>query len=364
MCVSLGWLCGGTKVEEAADAPPHFGEPVRLENQKADDQQAEDDGAHRREEDRELRVVGQKVEHELEQLGHHGHEHRAQDAAKDGAHSTDDDGREEEDRHQQRKALGRDHAKEVGPQPPGHAGIERRQTERQQFVAQQRDAQHLGRDVAVADGDEGAADARSEKVGRAQQHQEGDWHDQPVEAERGLQRQAEQARRRHAQAAGAAREFEVGEQEVRNERGCDGGDGQVKALDAQRGNAHHDAAEHGHDATRQDVDQKGRTHLGLEDGHGVRAQAHEGGLSQAHKAGIAGEDVEPRGAGHIDADQAGQVEPVVAGHEGKQHEQGGGHDQPGLLRARVEQRRVGDVGFLEGADAHQSRSISCVPKRP
>src|SRR3990167_836339 len=36
----------GPQVEEAADAPPHLGQAVRLEHQEADDQQAEDDGAH------------------------------------------------------------------------------------------------------------------------------------------------------------------------------------------------------------------------------------------------------------------------------------------------------------------------------
>ncbi len=140
-----------------------------------------------------LVAAGQQVEHQLEQLRHHGHEDRAQDAAQDGAHAADDDGGQEEDRHQQRKALGRDHAEEVGPQAAGHAGVERRQAERQQLVAQQRNAQHLGRDVAVADGDEGAAHAGAEQVGRAQQHQQRDRHDQPVEAERGVQRQAEDA---------------------------------------------------------------------------------------------------------------------------------------------------------------------------
>src|SRR5690606_36149758 len=35
------------QVEKAANAPPHFCEPLRLEHQKSNDQQAEDDGAHR-----------------------------------------------------------------------------------------------------------------------------------------------------------------------------------------------------------------------------------------------------------------------------------------------------------------------------
>ena len=78
-------------MEEAADAPPHLGQAVRLEHQEADDQEAEDDGAHGREEHRVLRAVGQQVEHELEQLGHHGHEHRAENAAQDAAQHPADD---------------------------------------------------------------------------------------------------------------------------------------------------------------------------------------------------------------------------------------------------------------------------------
>src|SRR5574343_458038 len=142
MRVSLeGLACGCAQVsvaerpqmEKAAYAPPHFGKPMGLENQKADDQQAEDDGAHRRQEHCELGAVGQQVEHQLEQLGHHGHEHGAQDATQDGAHATYDDGGQEEDRHQQREALGRDHAEEVGPQAAGHPGVEGGQAERQQL---------------------------------------------------------------------------------------------------------------------------------------------------------------------------------------------------------------------------------------
>jgi hypothetical protein len=40
----------------------------------------------------------QPADDELQRLGHHGHEDRAEDAAEDAAHAADDDRGEEEDR--------------------------------------------------------------------------------------------------------------------------------------------------------------------------------------------------------------------------------------------------------------------------
>ncbi|KAG0935424.1 hypothetical protein G6F31_015927 [Rhizopus arrhizus] len=159
------------QVEEAPHAPPDFREPVGLEDQKAHDQQAEDDRAHGRHQPQRVAAHRQPANDQLEQFGHHRHEDCAKDGTQDRAHAAHDDGGQEEDRHDQRETLGCHHAKEVGPQAARHARVERRQAERQQLVAQQPDAQHLGRDVAVADGDEGPADARAKQVRRAQHHQ-------------------------------------------------------------------------------------------------------------------------------------------------------------------------------------------------
>src|SRR5256885_1370780 len=65
-------IAEGPQVEEAAQAPPHLCEPLRLEDQKDDDQQPEHHGAHGRQEDGQLRAAGQQVHDELEQLRDHG----------------------------------------------------------------------------------------------------------------------------------------------------------------------------------------------------------------------------------------------------------------------------------------------------
>src|ERR1035437_287570 len=204
-------------MEKAANAPPHFCEPMRLENQKPDDQQPEQHGAYGREEDRQLAAMGQQGDTQLEQFWHHGHEDRTQNAAQYGAHAADDDGGEEEDRHRQRKALGRDDPEKVGPQAASDAGVERRKTKRQQLVAQQWNAQHLGRDVAVTDGNEGSANPGAKQIGGTEQHQYHGGNDHPVEAKRGIQQDPKKCCRWNGETAGATRESAIGKEEMRDE---------------------------------------------------------------------------------------------------------------------------------------------------
>src|SRR5690554_1252965 len=75
------------QVEEPAHAAPHFREPMRLEDQESDDQRPEHDRAHRREHDRRI-LDRDPADDQLEQLRDHGHEHRPEDAAQDGAHAA------------------------------------------------------------------------------------------------------------------------------------------------------------------------------------------------------------------------------------------------------------------------------------
>ena len=91
-------------------------------------------------------------------------EDRAEDRAEHRAEPADDDHRQVVDRHADLELLVVRDPEEVGVEHAGDAGVERRDGEGEQFVAEDVDADDLGRDVVVANGDEGAAHPRAEEV--------------------------------------------------------------------------------------------------------------------------------------------------------------------------------------------------------
>ena len=99
-------------------APPYLGQPQRFENQKAHDQRPERRWCAPAKTEPSVAAYRQPSHHQLEELGHHGHEDRAQDGARiEPMPPTMMAARE--DRHDQREALGRDHAEEIRPQAAG-----------------------------------------------------------------------------------------------------------------------------------------------------------------------------------------------------------------------------------------------------
>jgi hypothetical protein len=151
---------------------------------------------------------------------------------------------------------------------------------------------------------------------------------------------------------------------VQHHRRGDGRDRQVQTLYPQRGQPDHQPAQHGDEAAGQQVEQHRRAQFLLQRRDRVGADAHKGGLPQAHQPGVAGEDVEPGGAGDVDRHQAGQVKPVLVGQERKAEQRDGEDGQPGVLGAAVEQRLVMAVTGACGSDTHYNLSISWVPNRP
>ena len=95
-----------------------------------------------------------------------GAQHRAEPA--------DDDHGQVVDGHADLELLVVGDAEVVGVEHAGDPGVERRDGEGQQLVAEDVDADDLGGDVLVADGDEGAADPAAHEVQRAHdgQHDE------------------------------------------------------------------------------------------------------------------------------------------------------------------------------------------------
>src|SRR3989475_9878733 len=158
----------GPKV--AADVPP---EPVQ--SLGLDDQEKDDEGAEQHEAE-----IGNQVEHGLRREedpaeglqgvadddGQQGDEDGAEDRAQHRAEAADDDHGQVVDRHADLELLVVRDAEEVRVQHAGDPGVERRDRERQELVAEDVDADDLGRDVLVAYRDERAAHPRTHQVHR------------------------------------------------------------------------------------------------------------------------------------------------------------------------------------------------------
>src|SRR5207245_7054011 len=86
--------------------------------------------------------------------------HRAEDRPE----AADDDHRHEIDREEHVEGIGRQEPDYQREEAAGHAGVERRDDERERLVRGQVDAAGLRRDLALADGQERAARPRPADV--------------------------------------------------------------------------------------------------------------------------------------------------------------------------------------------------------
>jgi hypothetical protein len=92
---------------------------------------------------------------------------------------------------------------------------------------------------AVADGDEGTADAGAEQIPGAQDDRDGERHDQEVDFGVAVEGPARERRRRDVEAADApGHAFPFAEHEAEEELGRERGDGQIEPLDPQARKAH------------------------------------------------------------------------------------------------------------------------------
>src|SRR6266436_6584637 len=154
--------------EIISDVAPQPVQPFRLHHQEKNDQDAEQgqpqigDGV--------LQVLLREqqpaviLEKPARQDRQQGNEDGAEDRAEDRAQPADDDHRQIVDRHGDLELLVIGDAEVVGVKHPGDAGVEGRDRERPQLVAEDVDADDLSGDVLVADRDEGAADPAADQV--------------------------------------------------------------------------------------------------------------------------------------------------------------------------------------------------------
>src|SRR5712664_3846227 len=175
-CLMHALLSSRTSVRErpdteiVADVPPQAVQPIRLDDQEHDDERAEQHQAE----------VGDEVEHGLrgeedpaEGLhrvadgdGEQGDEDGPEDRAQHGAEPADDDHGQVVDGDRDLELLVVGDAEEVRVEDAGDARVEGRDGEGQELVPEDVDADQLGGDVVVPDGDEGAPDAAAHEVHR------------------------------------------------------------------------------------------------------------------------------------------------------------------------------------------------------
>ena len=156
--------------------------------------------------------------------------------------------------------------------------------------------------------------------------------------------------------------------EFDDEVGGERGDGQVEALEPERGHAE-DHSDQRRDEPRGGKDEQEGNAASGERGSGVRAHREEGGVAERNLPGEPGEDVETHRGDHGDADAVADVHPVAGGEERHREQDGEEYGEQHPRHGRVEDGHVGRVGGAEVAAAHarnllQTRSMRTLPKSP
>src|SRR4029077_9492288 len=295
------------------DLEPAAVEPVRLEDNENDDDEAVDgalepggtaDGRERiRERARIADAEGasqfadatRQVVFEVaqERIDHH-HEDRAEHGAVQAADAANEDDDDELEREQQREHFRADEGHFVrieAAREPGHGGAD---GERHHLVDREIDADALRRGLAVADGDEGAAGRRAQKVERQHEHQDEETESEVVEAVAvaadGETEQLYLLDPHAVVSVGHALPARGNLLDDETERDC--GDDQIDAGNAQRRKTDERADGAGEPHRKRQVDEK-RHAVPLHVAGGIGADGKEGGVTERYLPGEAGEDQEP-----------------------------------------------------------------------
>ena len=148
----------------------------------------------------------------------------------------------------------------------------------EQLVAEDVDADDLGGDVLVADGDEGAADAAAYQVQGRQDGQRGEEQQEEIELPLRLELVTPQLRPRHLDgglgAAGDGRR--VIDDPLDDELARERGDGEIEALDAQAGDADDGADQRGHQPAGRQRDPERQVEPHRQVGGRIGPDRHEG----------------------------------------------------------------------------------------
>ncbi len=231
--------------------------------------------------------VGDRIAQDGDDRRQQGHEDGAEHRAVQRAQPAHDHQQQELDRQQDGEDVGRQVGDLVGEQRARQPHQRGRVGESHRLVDREVDAHRLGGDLAVADGDPGAAGGRAQQVARQPQRQHQEEQAEIVERPVVLEGHAEDDRLGHRHAGKAVRHrLPAAEHFLDDHREGERGDGEVDAGHAQRRQADDEAARRGDQHGQDHGDDPGHAVL-QEEGVGVGADAEERGMAQRDQAGVA-----------------------------------------------------------------------------
>ena len=296
------------QLEPGADLQPASVQPQRLEQHEQDQHDAVDEGLESR---RVADHLGQPALELGNRLRHADQEGRAEEGAVHAAQSADHHHQQQVDALDDVELVRAQEADHVRIQRAADAGQRGADREAQRLVVREVDAHALGRDLAVADGDEGAPGGAAQQVQHRQRAQYRDDQAQEVELLAAVGDPAEHLRLAdHLARVAAGHALPARQHLLDDEAEGQRRDAQVDALHAQRRQP-----DHGADGGRQRRGrrQRQRERPALRRQHRLRIGAHaqEGGVADREQPGEAGQHHQPEADDAVDQDE-GQLRQAVA----------------------------------------------------
>src|SRR5882762_4974762 len=237
-----------------------------------------------------LRDLVGDVRDELDEQG-------AVDSPADRGEAPHHDADQEDDGQKDVEAVGRHVLHRDRAQGPRDAGVHGRYAECKRLVERVVDAHRLGGYVLVADRDQGAPDAAAQQVPAEQKHEQRHSQSEEVQPPVRVQRNSERGfgfRDDDAlHAAGPVLEVMVLQQLRHRHAEREGGEREIKPLQAQRRQPEQEPGDEANAAGGGHYRPVRRARLVDEDRGAVGAQGVEGAVPEGDLAVVAGEDVEP-----------------------------------------------------------------------
>ena len=183
----------------------------------------------------------------------------------------------------------------VGHQPARDACVERADQERQQLVLEEADPDHLSSDVAVANRDERASDLGANQVLGGERRRDYEGKDEVEDAGIRIQGQPEDRDGRWGDEKpqdAVGHTFPVNDHVSRDEVRGQCGNGEIQALEPQRGEAKQQAKRRRQERRRRDGEIKWEPDLRLQGCGCVGSDCQECRMPDGDLAGIPDQDIE------------------------------------------------------------------------
>ena len=274
--------------------------------------------------------------------------------------------------HHEQELDGEEHAEDVGgeiadlvgEERAGEAHEGRRVRERHGLVGGEVHAHGLGGDLAVPDGHPRPAGGRAQQVAGEPESADQEGEGEEVEGDLVGEGDPEDDGLVDGPALeSVSHPIPSREHFLDDEGEGEGGDGEIDAGHAEGGQAHEHAGGGGEGGGEGHRDDPGEPEILGEVDVGVRADAEEGGVTQADQTGVAGKHHEGKSAQAVDQDEADVHE--IGGDDLREQEQAEEEGEvPVALYAVGEEGEVLPIGCLE-REAHTrgARPSSVPPPR-